>query len=71
VLFRSHTKEEAIEQFRRSLEGHGVATVGWWERQLALCLLGCLVEFGWEKALGDEAELGWWVERAREGGRHL
>jgi hypothetical protein len=27
--------------------------------------------FGWEKALGDDAELGWWVERALAGARLL
>ena len=37
----------------------------------ALCLLGTLVQFGWEKALGDDEELGWWCERAREGARWL
>ena len=26
-----------------------------------------LVQFGWEKAYGDDDELGWWVDRAREG----
>ena len=41
----------------------------WWERQLGLCLLGTLVQFGWEKALGDEDELGWWCDRATEGAR--
>jgi hypothetical protein len=25
------------------------------------------VQFGWEKALGDADELGWWCDRAREG----
>ena len=60
-------KEEAIARFRRSLEGHGIDTNGWFDRQLALCLLGGLVIFGWEKALGDEGELGWWCDRALEG----
>jgi hypothetical protein len=30
-----------------------------------------LVQFGWEKALGDDDELGWWCDRAREGVRRL
>jgi hypothetical protein len=70
-----HTKESSIEAFRRSLEGHGVSTDGWWDRQLGLCLLGALVQFGWEKALGDDAdqraELGWWTDAARDGARLL
>lgn len=61
------SKEASIEALRSSLEGHGVDTGGWWERQLDLCLLGGLVEFGWEKALGDEAELRWWCDRASAG----
>ena len=33
----------------------------WWDRQLALCLLGAMVLFGWEKALGGyDEELAWW-----------
>jgi hypothetical protein len=64
-------KEAAIARFRRALEAHGVDTAGWWDRQLGLCLLGALVQFGWEKALGDEAELAWWVARARDGARWL
>jgi len=70
-----HTKEDAIDAFRSFLEGHGVDSQGWWERQLGLCLLGALVQFGWEKALGDDPdqrdELGWWVDAARTGVHHL
>jgi hypothetical protein len=66
-----HSKEDAIDALRHALERHGVATDGWWERQRDLCLLGSLVQFGWEKALGDDDELGWWCDRAREGARHL
>jgi thiamine kinase-like enzyme len=62
-----HAKEDAITAFRASLDGYGATTDGWFERQLAICLLGSLVVFGWEKALGDEDELGWWCDRAREG----
>lgn len=60
------SKEATIEAFRAALERHGVATAGWWDRQLALCLLGGLVQFGWEKALGDADELRWWCDAARE-----
>ena len=62
-----HSKEETIAALRGGLERHGIDTSAWWDRQLGLCLLGTLVVFGWEKALGSDAELGWWCERAREG----
>lgn len=60
-------KEQVIADFRAALERRGVTTAGWWDRQLALALLGTMVQFGWEKALGDDAELGWWCDRVREG----
>lgn len=65
------SKEATIEAFRAGLERHGVATAGWWERQLGLSLLGAMVQFGWEKALGDPGELGWWCHAAREGAAGL
>jgi hypothetical protein len=61
------SKEATVEAFRAGLERHGVDTSGWWERQLSLCLLGGLVQFGWEKALGDSDELAWWCDAARAG----
>jgi hypothetical protein len=64
-------KEDAIARFRRALEDRGVDTGGWWDRQLDLCLLGTVVQLGWEKALGDRAELGWWTDRAAEGASRL
>ena len=27
-----------------------------------LCLIGVMATFGWEKALGDAGELGWWED---------
>ncbi|HWC12389.1 MAG TPA: phosphotransferase [Acidimicrobiales bacterium] len=65
------SKEATIDAFRQALERHGVATDGWWDRQLSAALLGTLVQFGWEKALGDDPELGWWCDAAREGIRWL
>jgi hypothetical protein len=70
-LPRGHTKESTIEHFRAALDRHGASTSGWWDRQLGLCLLGALVQFGWEKALGPDDELGWWCARAAEGARWL
>lgn len=64
-------KEGTITAYRSSLERHGVDTSGWFDAQMGLCLLGTLVQFGWEKALGAEEELTWWVARAREGARLL
>jgi hypothetical protein len=65
------SKEATMAAFRAALERHGVATERWWDRQLALCLLGALVQFGWEKALGDPAELDWWCQAARGGATML
>ncbi len=70
-----HTKESSIDGFRASLEAHQIETAAWWDDQLELCLLGALVQFGWEKALGDDAdaaaELAWWTDAARAGARRL
>jgi hypothetical protein len=65
------SKEATIDVLRGSLERRGIDTAPWWEAQVALCLLGALVQFGWEKALGDDDELGWWCDRARDGQRWL
>jgi len=60
-----HAKEEAIDAYRAALEQHGIATEPWWSRQLGLCLLGALVQFGWEKAFaGYDDELAWWERQA-------
>jgi hypothetical protein len=63
----SHGKEATIAALREALERRGVDTAGWWDQQVRLCLLGGLVQFGWEKAFGDDDELGWWLDRAAEG----
>jgi Phosphotransferase enzyme family len=65
------SKEATAEAFRAGLERHGVDTGGWWDRQLSLCLLGAVVQMGWEKALGDGDELAWWCHAAREGATWL
>jgi hypothetical protein len=58
-------KDDTIAAYRRALEEHGISTAAWWDRQLALCLLGALVQFGWEKALGGhDEELAWWETQA-------
>jgi hypothetical protein len=59
------SKEGSIQAYRHALEACGIDTEPWWERQLALCLLGALVQFGWEKALGGyDEELAWWETNA-------
>ena len=65
-------KQAAIDAYRDALERCGIDTAPWWERQLALCLLGALVQFGWEKALGGyDEELAWWESRAVAAARFL
>jgi len=55
------SKEASITAYREALEACGIDTGPWWDRQLALCLLGAMVQFGWEKALGGyDEELAWW-----------
>jgi hypothetical protein len=59
------TKEDSIVAYRLALEAGGIVTDPWWDRQLGLCLLGALVQFGWEKALGGyDEELAWWEMQA-------
>jgi hypothetical protein len=68
-----HDKQSTIDDLRTALRRHRIDTDPWWDRQLALCLLGAVVQFGWEKALGDPddadtaVEFAWWIEAARWG----
>jgi hypothetical protein len=66
-----HRKEDAFASYRAAITRHGIDTEPWWDRQLALCMLGAMLQLGWEKALGDDDELAWWTERAVEGARLL
>ena len=65
------SKEATMTAFRHALERHGVETAAWWDRQLGLCLLGAVVQFGWEKAHGDDEELAWWCDAATAGAAWL
>jgi len=66
------SKDATIERYRAALERHGVDTSPWWDRALALELLGTMVQFGWEKALGGGGtELDWWQARVVAGARQL
>jgi aminoglycoside phosphotransferase (APT) family kinase protein len=60
------SKESTIALFRDALERHGVDTHEWFDRQLDLCMAAMMVTFGWEKAIGDGAELRWWEARVRD-----
>ncbi len=65
-------KDAAIGAYREALERCGIDTAPWWDRQQGLCLLGALVQFGWEKALGGyDEELAWWEARAVAAARYL
>jgi hypothetical protein len=57
------TKEATIARFRYALQRRGVEVSNWFDTQLDLCTIGIMATFGWEKALGDEAELRWWERR--------
>jgi hypothetical protein len=57
------SKEDTIGTYREALRIAGVRTGGWWDRQLALALLGAFVQLGWNQT-GSPAELGWWADRA-------
>jgi hypothetical protein len=63
-------KLAAIESYRSALERYGVDTAGWFEPQLALSLLGGLVQLCWDKANDDE-ELDWWLRHGMEPARDL
>lgn len=63
--------EATLSAYREALRRHGVDPSGWWDKHVALNLLGILVMFGWEKALGDAEELAWWEDQACRGLHHL
>ena len=67
-----HTKDDAIAAYRASLERHGIDTEPWFERQLALCLLGVMLQLGWEKSFDEQGdERAWWAARVDAGVREL
>jgi aminoglycoside phosphotransferase (APT) family kinase protein len=64
------SKENAVAAYREALQHVGVATEEWWDRQLALTLLGAALQLAWSK-VADPEELGWWEERVTEGERFI
>jgi hypothetical protein len=66
------SKPAAIATYRAALERHGVDTGAWWDVAVGLEMLGVMVQFGWEKALGGAGpELTWWEAQACDGARWL
>lgn len=64
-------KDAVLERYRHALE-RGVSTAGWWDDAVALEFLGCMVQYGWEKAFGGPGdELSWWEEWVQRGSRCL
>jgi len=57
------SKEAAIDAYRAALEASGVDTGPWFDRQLGLAAVAIMVDFAWEKAVGDPEELAWWDDR--------
>ncbi|HEV3282377.1 MAG TPA: hypothetical protein VG032_12320 [Acidimicrobiales bacterium] len=66
------SKEDTMAAYRAALEREGVDTGGWWDEALALELLGVMLQFGWEKALGGRGpELEWWEGWVSRGYDHM
>jgi len=67
-----YAHDVTIDAYRTALERHGVDTEGWFERQLALCLVGAMLQLGWEKAFDETGtELAWWRDRTVDTAREL
>jgi hypothetical protein len=65
-------RDSTVDAYRAALERHGVDTAPWFERQLALCLVGVMLQLGWEKAYDDTGqELAWWRDRVIDTAREL
>ena len=58
--------EATTAGFQAALEGCGMEVSSWFDTQLDLCMIGIMVTFAWEKALGDEAELRWREHRVAD-----
>jgi hypothetical protein len=65
-------RDATVDAYRAALERHGIDTAPWFERQLALCLLGVMLLLGWEKAFDETGlELAWWRDRTLDTAREL
>lgn len=65
------SKEDTIDLYETALRERGIDTSPWFSTQVDLCLLGMAATIGWEKALGDDAELAWWEDRVSHAARLL
>jgi Phosphotransferase enzyme family len=65
------SKEASTSRYRQALEGLGIETDPWFDRQLDLCVIAIMVDFAWEKVQGDPDELDWWEGRVVEATRSL
>jgi hypothetical protein len=65
-------RDATVDAYRGALERHGIDTAPWFERQLALCLVGVMLQLGWEKAYDETGtELAWWRDRTVDTAREL
>jgi hypothetical protein len=69
---RELARDATVDAYRAALERHGVDTASWFDRQLALCLVGTMLQLGWEKAYDETGEeLAWWRDRTVDTAREL
>jgi len=69
---RALARDATVDAYRAALERHGVDTAPWFGRQLALCLVGVMLQLGWEKAFDETGEeLAWWRDRVVDTARAL
>jgi hypothetical protein len=65
-------RHATVDAYRAALERHGIDTRGWFERQLALCLVGVMLQLAWEKAYDETGEeLAWWRDQTLDTIREL
>jgi hypothetical protein len=65
-------RDATVDAYRAALERRGVDTAPWFERQLSLCLVGVMLQLGWEKAFDETGEeLAWWRDRTVDTARDL
>ncbi len=69
---RELARDATVDTYRAALERHGFDTASWFERQLALCLVGVMLQLAWEKAYDETGEeLTWWRDRTIDTAREL
>ena len=67
-----YEKDATVDAYRAALERHGIVTAAWFERQLSLCLVGVMLQLGWEKACDETGvELAWWRDHTLDTAREL